>query len=59
MSTQIKKTAPQGHVIKRPLNVPHWHGASKDQMFIQTTITSSQPGPTVCLQPVSDEEYNR
>jgi 4-carboxymuconolactone decarboxylase len=45
-------------VVKCPPNVPHWHGASGDQPFIQIAITSSQYGSTVWMQPVTNEEYN-
>jgi quercetin dioxygenase-like cupin family protein len=54
-----KKLLRKGDIVKCPPNVPHWHGASKDQMFIQIAITSSQSGPTVWLQSVSDEEYRQ
>jgi quercetin dioxygenase-like cupin family protein len=53
-----KKLLRKGDVVKCPPNVPHWHGASRDQKFIQIAITSSQNGATVWLQPVTDEEYN-
>ncbi|HVK97327.1 MAG TPA: cupin domain-containing protein [Flavisolibacter sp.] len=52
-----KRILRKGDVVKCPPNVEHWHGASKDQMFIQIAITGSQNGPTVWLQPVTDEEY--
>lgn len=48
----------KGDVVKCPPNVPHWHGASPNQPFIQIAITSSEHGPTVWQQAVSDEEYN-
>jgi quercetin dioxygenase-like cupin family protein len=54
-----KRLLRKGDVVKCPPNVPHWHGASRDQQFIQIAITSSQNGPTVWLHPVLDEEYNR
>jgi quercetin dioxygenase-like cupin family protein len=53
-----KRLLRKGDVVKCPPNVPHWHGASHDQQFIQIAITSSQNGPTVWLLPVSNEEYN-
>jgi quercetin dioxygenase-like cupin family protein len=55
---QPKKILRKGDVIKCPPNIPHWHGASNDQIFIQVAITSSQNGATVWMQPVTDEEYN-
>lgn len=53
-----KRLLRKGDVVKCPPNVPHWHGASRDQQFVQISITSSQNGPTVWQQAVSDEEYN-
>lgn len=53
-----KRILRKGDVVKCPPNVPHWHGAGKDEKFIQIAITNAQNGPTVWLQPVSDEEYN-
>ena len=49
----------KGGVAKCPANVPHWHGASADQKFIQIAITGREKGETVWLQPVTDEEYNK
>jgi quercetin dioxygenase-like cupin family protein len=54
-----KRLLRKGDVVKCPPNVPHWHGASRDQQFIQIAITSSQNGPTVWMQQVSNEEYNK
>jgi len=48
----------KGDVVKCPPNVQHWHGASRDQEFIQIAITNTQNGPTVWMQPVTDEQYN-
>ena len=48
----------KGEVVKCPHNIPHWHGASPDSEFIQVAITGRENGPTVWLEPVSDEEYN-
>ena len=53
-----KRILRKGDVVKCPPNLPHWHGASRDNEFIQIAITSSQNGATVWLQPVTDEEYN-
>jgi alkylhydroperoxidase/carboxymuconolactone decarboxylase family protein YurZ/quercetin dioxygenase-like cupin family protein len=52
-----KRIIKKGEVMKCPLNVPHWHGASKDDELIQIAITNTQNGPTVWMQPVSEEEY--
>lgn len=48
----------KGEVVKCPHNIPHWHGASPDSEFIQVAITGRENGPTVWLDPVTDEEYN-
>lgn len=45
-------------MVTCPANKEHWHGASNDQPFIQVAVTSTQKGPTVWLQKVSDEEYH-
>lgn len=54
---QHKKILRKGDVIKCPPNVPHWHGASQDTMFVQVAITGRQKGPTVWLEAVSDGVY--
>lgn len=54
-----KKILEKGDVVKCPPNIPHWHGASPDQEFIQIAITSRQNGPTEWLQAVTDEEYSQ
>lgn len=56
---QVKKIFRKGDVIKCPPNVPHWHGASKDTAFVQVALTNRHLGPTVWLQQVTDEEYNK
>lgn len=53
-----KRVLHKGDVVKCPPNKEHWHGASKDEPFIQVAVTSTQKGPTVWLQKVSDEEYH-
>ena len=52
-----KRILQKGDVIKCPPNVPHWHGASPDEEFIQIAITGRESGPTQWLQAVIDEEY--
>ena len=52
-----KRLLRKGDVVKCPPNTPHWHGASRDQAFIQIAITNGQNGPTVWLDPVTDEVY--
>jgi alkylhydroperoxidase/carboxymuconolactone decarboxylase family protein YurZ/quercetin dioxygenase-like cupin family protein len=53
-----KRIIKKGEVVKCPPNVPHWHGASKDEQLIQIAVTSIHKGATVWLQKVTDEEYN-
>lgn len=53
-----KRILRKGDVVKCPPNLPHWHGASSDQPFIQIAITGREKGPTEWLQPVTEEEYN-
>lgn len=54
-----KRILRKGDVVKCPPNIPHWHGASKDQPFIQIAITNAQNGPTLWLEAVTDEEYHK
>ncbi len=49
----------KGDVIKCPPNIPHWHGASSDSMFVQIAITGREKGEPIWLDPVSDEEYGK
>lgn len=49
----------KGDVIKCPPNVIHWHGASKDQKFVQLAVTNTKNGSPVWLEAVSDEVYNQ
>jgi quercetin dioxygenase-like cupin family protein len=56
---QLKKILRKGDVIKCPPNIPHWHGASSDTAFVQVAITGREKGPTVWLESVTDEEYNK
>lgn len=53
-----KRTLHKGDVIKCPPNLPHWHGASNDDGFVQVAVTATSKGETVWLQPVSNKEYN-
>lgn len=48
----------KGEVVKCPIDVPHWHGASADSVFVEIAITGREKGETVWLKPVTDEEYN-
>jgi 4-carboxymuconolactone decarboxylase len=53
-----KRIIKKGDVVKCPAKVPHWHGASKDDMLIQIAITNTHKGAPVWLQPVTNDEYN-
>lgn len=53
-----KRIIKKGDIMKCPLNVPHWHGASKNDELIQIAITNMQNGPTEWMESVSEEEYN-
>lgn len=55
---QKKTILRKGDVVKCPANVPHWHGASADNEFIQIAITGRENGPAEWLEPVTDEEYH-
>lgn len=52
-----KRLLSKGDVVTCPPDVPHWHGASTDQEFVQVAITSRLKGPTRWLQAVNEEEY--
>ncbi len=54
-----KRTLKKGDVVKCPPNIPHWHGASKDEQLIQVAITNTRNGAVVWLQKVTDDEYNQ
>lgn len=54
-----KRMLRKGDVVTCPPNIPHWHGASRNQSFIQIAITSRRNGQVVWLQPVTDEEYTK
>jgi quercetin dioxygenase-like cupin family protein len=56
---QAKKILRKGDVIKCPPNMPHWHGASPDSMFVQVAITNRHLGETVWLNQVTDDEYKK
>jgi len=49
----------KGEVVKCPIDVPHWHGASADTAFVQIAITGREKGETVWLHEVTNEEYNQ
>lgn len=49
----------QGEVIKIPVDVEHWHGASKDSAMRHIAIVPDRANDkTEWLAPVTDEEYN-
>jgi quercetin dioxygenase-like cupin family protein len=55
---QPKKILRKGDAVKCPPNVPHWHGASADTVFVQIAITGREKGETVWLEAVKDSVYN-
>lgn len=52
-----KRILKKGDAVKCPANIPHWHGASEDNEFVQIAITIRVDGPTQWLEAVSDEKY--
>lgn len=56
---QSKKILRKGDVIKCPPNVPHWHGASIDTVFVQVAVTNRHLGETVWLNEVTEEEFRK
>ena len=53
-----KRILRKGDAVKCPPNIPHWHGASTDNYFVQLAVTNNHKGATVWLDAVTDEEYN-
>ncbi len=53
-----KRSLRKGDVVKCPPDIPHWHGASSGETFVQIAITSRLKGPTQWLLAVSEEEYH-
>lgn len=54
-----KRIIKKGEAVKCPPDVPHWHGASKDEELIQVAVTNTQKGAVVWLEAVTDEEYHK
>lgn len=54
-----KEVIRKGDVVKCPADIPHWHGASAEERFIQVAITGREKGETLWLEEVSDEEYHK
>ncbi|MBR1625134.1 MAG: carboxymuconolactone decarboxylase family protein [Clostridia bacterium] len=49
-----------GTVVNIPTDTKHWHGAGKDEWFSHLAIEiPGEEGKTECLEPVSDEEYDK
>ncbi len=49
-----------GSVVEIPLDVKHWHGATKDSWFAHLSIIArGVEGSHEWLEPVSDEDYNK
>jgi 4-carboxymuconolactone decarboxylase len=55
---QPKRIVKRGDVITCQPNVEHWHGASRDQGFVQIAISPASKQPIQRGKPVTDEEYN-
>ncbi|MDN3655453.1 carboxymuconolactone decarboxylase family protein [Ferruginibacter paludis] len=55
---RAKRMLHKGDVVKCAANVPHWHGASPGDKFIQVAITDPKNGATVWLEAVGEPEYN-
>lgn len=53
-----KRLLRKGDVVKCPPNVPHWHGASPGQQFVQVAITDPKNGATIWLEAVAEADYN-
>lgn len=53
-----KEIVKKGEVVKCPADIPHWHGASADEKFIQVAITGREKGETVWYDAVTEEEYH-
>lgn len=55
-----KRIMRKGDVLKCPLDIKHWHGASPEsglrQMYI---VPNTEKGIVEWLHPVSDEEYTK
>jgi quercetin dioxygenase-like cupin family protein len=56
---QPKKNLRKGDAIKCSPNVPHWHGAGADSVFVQVAVTNNDKGTVVWLEAVTDEEYTK
>ena len=53
------RTIREGDVVKIPVDVAHWHGASHNSSMTHTAIgVNRDEGSTEWLGPVTEEEYN-
>ncbi|WP_300434378.1 carboxymuconolactone decarboxylase family protein [Christiangramia sp.] len=52
-----KRILKKGDVVKCPADIPHWHGASPNEEFVQIAITSRVDGATEWMDAVTDEQY--
>ncbi len=55
---QPKRILHKGDAVKCPPDTPHWHGATPTSEFTHIAISSSQNGPTLWLEKVTDEVYS-
>jgi 4-carboxymuconolactone decarboxylase len=53
---QVIKTS---DVVKIPVNVEHWHGASHHSAMTHIAIVPSDQNGTIWLKPVTDTEYDK
>lgn len=54
---QSKRILKKGDAVKCAPNVPHWHGAAPTAEFTHIAVSSSEKGPTIWLEPVSEKDY--
>lgn len=52
-----KRILKKGETVKCPPNIPHWHGASKDDVLIQIAVTNTSKGPVTWMEKVPDDMY--
>jgi 4-carboxymuconolactone decarboxylase len=46
-------------VVKIPVNIEHWHGASHNSSMTHIAIVPTDKNGTIWMLPVTDNEYNR
>lgn len=48
----------EGDVVKIPVNVEHWHGASHQSGMSHIAIVPTEQNGTIWMTPVADADYN-